>query len=152
MQGTQSVYDKWKPILDNQLKMSGTQSWFDGYTQKFDAKGGSQSTQSSTQSSPFSAIAFPIIRRVMASTIAGGSISKEKMDAWEAKVADNKLRHLLENEELKEIPMPELEGGLVSVVPMSAPTGKLFYLDFKYEEEKKQSRWKIMWNKIKKLF
>ena len=109
------TYDKWMDI-DAQINGKSV----------FTLQGGTQSNQ-------FAGIAFPIVRRVMVGTIAGGSPTSKQIADWEAEITSNKLKHVLEGESLKDIPMPEGQG-LLSVIPMSAPTGKLFFLDYKHEK------------------
>ena len=76
----------------------------------------------------FDSIAFPIVKRIFPKTIGGEPEGPEPTG----------FKLLIE--------VYEPKGGLVPVQPMAAPSGLLFYMDFKYqdnngneEDEKKQT-------------
>lgn len=77
-------------------------------------------SESTDTVSEFDAIAFPIVKRVFASTLGdGGPRTTPEPTGYKL---------LLEIYE----PGP----GLVTVNPMSAPTGLLYYMDFQYAQNK----------------
>jgi len=99
-------------------------------------------TLTATNSS-FSSI-LPIVRKVAASTIADGDsklleIAKNKVIAINR---DRKIDSILFDdpyEELKIEDTEEYKEYLNSIKkPMSGPSGKLFYLDFKYDDKTKE--------------
>jgi len=94
----------------------------------------------------FSSITFPIVKRVLATTLGGGGwIKSTKQQLKENRL--NKLRQLQGEKPNVVLPNDEYVNGLVSVQPLSAPIGKLFYMDYKYGPTIKQTR-KSKLNKI----
>lgn len=102
----------------------------------------------------FDIIQFPMIRRVMSGTIAGGGTYKsEKQKLKESRL--NKLRQLQGEEPNIILPDDIVVEGLVPVQPLSTPTGNLFYVDYKYgetEEEKRKKKQVIRKEKLENLF
>lgn len=94
----------------------------------------------------FSAIQFPTISRVMSTTLAyGGWMKSEKQQQKENRL--NKLNHLKGDYTNIILPDDEYVDGITPVKPMSAPSGNLFYVDFRYESNSE----KIKKSRIKKL-
>jgi hypothetical protein len=103
-----------------------------------------------TNDNSFESVSFPIIRRVMPSTIAGGGWTKsKKQQLKEDRI--NKLRKLDGKEPNVILEKDEWIDGLVSVQPLSQPTGILHYMDFKYESisEKRKKKLKYIDDIIK---
>ena len=95
----------------------------------------------SSFSQSFSQIAFPIARQVMSTTLAGKDfrILEEIKLYVDKENRLRKIRILRSGEFIPEMKVEEHEryeeynnsGDIISVKPLSAPTGKLFYMDFK---------------------
>ena len=88
----------------------------------------------------FSSIEFPIAKRIMSSTLAGGGMRKSKKQQLKENRI-NKLKELKGEEPNVVLPDDEEFDGLVSVMPMSSPCTSLLYMDFVYD----------YWDPIKKL-
>jgi len=82
--------------------------------------------------SDFNNIAFPLVRRASAATLAMGGTRKSKIQQLKEDRI-NKLRKL--NGEAPNIKLPDdvIIDGLVSVQPMTTPSLNLMYFDFKYD-------------------
>ncbi len=90
---------------------------------------------------------LPIAMKVAASTIADGDsklleIAKNKVIAINR---DRKIDSILFDDPYEELKIEDTEeykeylnSGLIPVKPMSGPSGKLFYLDFKYDDKTKE--------------
>ena len=109
------------------------------------------------ESSDFSLISFPTVRRVAAATIAnGGWYKSDKQKLRESRA--NKLKVLKGEEPNVVLPDDIFVDGLVSVQPMAGlPIGQLMFLDFKYEsknesKERKQKIKYILQKIIKKIW
>ena len=98
----------------------------------------------------FNLIQFPMVKRVMSATIAGGGTYKsDKQKLKESRI--NKLRKLQGEDANITLPDDVIVEGLVSVQPLSAPTGNLFYVDYKYGETEEEKRKKKQENRKEKL-
>lgn len=155
-QTQQEIIDKWQPVLDTTGITGSKADWMSQYAQAHaDNENDTNSVwqqqqtiwsqQTATASNPFASITLPIVKRVFAQTL---SLGDEKL-LEEAKIKvtatnrDRKIDSILFDEEYQELKLEDteeykkyLESSLVSVKPMSAPTGQLFYMDFKYDDKK----------------
>ena len=143
---TQSVYEKWAPLI-NQAGLTGSKAnWLSEYAE-------SQSTQLSNEFNSGSSEEFPsllpIARQVFAKTIGldlvtvnpigGGNTSEElkKIDAEiKAENREGKIDAIIENKKYKEKKRedhPDFRKG-------SGPSSQLFYMDFKYDSSKKKKK------------
>ena len=95
---------------------------------------------------------LPIARRIYAKTIGGGGWGKSKKQQ-QREDRLNKLRQLQGEDPNVTLPDDEFFDGLVSVVPISAPSSTLFYCDFKYEtpEEKRKKQQQTRKDKLENL-
>lgn len=73
--------------------------------------------------SEFDSITFPIIKRIVSTTIGGGPRTEPEPTGFK----------LL-------IEIYEPEAGLVPVQPMSVPSGLLFYMDFQYSATTQENK------------
>jgi hypothetical protein len=141
---TQSVYDKWKPIIDS-MNLEKSNSWNDNISQLFNnqsniAESNTLVTASSSQACPyFNTTLLPMSIRVAAQTL--GESDREKQQR-ESRNRQGKIDSYLENKEYVE-EKAKPGGDLVTVKPLSMPSGQLFYMDFKYGDDRV--------DKIKKL-
>ena len=108
------------------------------------------------ESSDFSLISFPMVRRVTSATLAGGGSYKSKPQQLREDRA-NKIKVLKCEEPNVVLPDDIIVEGLVSVQPMSGPICQLMYMDFKYEskdesKERKQKIKYILQKIIKKIW
>lgn len=87
----------------------------------------------------FDSIAFPMVMKVAARSLAMGGWYKSKIQQLKEDRL-NKLKKLIGEEPNIILPDDEYIDGLVSVQPLSGPSGMLTYLDFKYETKKKKTR------------
>jgi hypothetical protein len=168
------IVEKWKPILDNidNNMDSEKQSWLSQYAEMHQLNEQTvqlmdnqmQQLTNSGDTGGFPSL-LPLAMRVAAKTIAGGEyVESEERISRRSRV--QKLKRILDSEtfsstvseeEYKEIMTEKKdvwEDGLVSVQPLSAPTGKLFHMDFKYEstEEKAERIRKEREAKIERIF
>ena len=137
----EDIMKKWAPILDS---MGVTNSHWGNLSQLAENQS-NEILRENTQASEFPTL-LPLAMRVAARTISNDLIfaSKEEIDEVKKKVQsenrDGKIDAIIEggdfvekkledDEEYKEL----MKKG---VTPMSAPSGNLFYLDFKYGDEK----------------
>ena len=94
---------------------------------------------SSNTSNSFSSIQFPIVKRVMSTTLAnGGWVKSKKQQLREDRI--NKIRKVQGQKPNVTLPNDEYVDGLVSVQPLSMPLGNIFYMDYKYQPNIKQIR------------
>ena len=129
------IFEKWKPIIESNEEQSRT-SWFEKYTkQQISSSLGVPSSLSGQNSSQFPSI-FPLVRKVAASTIAGGGTRKSKEQQLREDRL-NKLRNLEGKKPNVTLPDDIEIPGLVSVKPLSAPSGQLLFIDYKYQDIKK---------------
>ena len=137
----EDIMKKWAPILGS-MGMTGSQ--LDNLSQLAENQS-NEILKENTQSSEFPSI-LPIAMKVAAKTISNDLIfaSKEEIDEVRKKVQsenrDGKIDAIIEGGEFieKKLEDDEEYKELMKkgVTPMSAPSGNLFYLDFKYGEEK----------------
>jgi hypothetical protein len=95
----------------------------------------------STPSQPidWNTFSFPIARKIEAITLAGGGWTKsKKQELKETRI--NKLRKIKGEKPNIVLPNDQFINGLVSVQPLSMPTGQFFYMDYKYGPTLKQQR------------
>ena len=115
------IYNKWDPII-NSMGLTGSAS--EDTTSEFPSL-------------------LPIAMRVAAKTIGpdiGGFASKEEIDSVKNRITqenrDGKIESIIDDKLFTEKKLEEDQEykDLMkrSVTPMSGPSGKLFYLDFKY--------------------
>jgi hypothetical protein len=88
-----------------------------------------QSINATNSPANWNTIAFPMVKQV-------GVPSKESIKEWESKVLDNKIDNLLYDTPIEDIPRPTgggtIANELVSVQPLSMPTGNIFFVDYQY--------------------
>lgn len=143
----QKIIDKWAPVFDKMGISGDRKDWMSEYAEAHEInetdKGFSiYGMNTATQSNTFPSL-LPIAIRVAAQTISSGdpklleaakskvkAVNRERqidsiIDESEDKIVPFKIE---ETEEYKEY----LKSDLVSVVPLSAPRGQLFYLDYVY--------------------
>lgn len=112
--------------------------WLSQYAEAHSTKATSSSNQL------FNNITLPLVRKVMAQTISNGD--QELLEQAKIKAAavnrDRKIDSILLDQEYEELKLEDtdeykkyLDSSLVSVKPLSAPTGLLFYIDFKYDDK-----------------
>lgn len=137
----EDIMKKWEPILGS-MGMTGSQ--LDNLSQLAENQS-NEILRENTQSSEFLTL-LPLAIQVAAKTISNDLIfaSKEEIDEVRKKVQsenrDGKIDAIIEGGEFieKKLEDDEEYKELMKkgVTPMSAPSGSLFYLDFKYGEEK----------------
>lgn len=137
----EEIMKKWAPILDS---MGVTNSHWGNLSQLAENQS-NEILRESTQASEFPTL-LPLAMRVAARTISNDLIfaSKEEIDEVRKKVQsenrDGKIDAIIEGGEFVEKKLEDDEEYKElmkkGVTPMSAPSGNLFYLDFKYGDEK----------------
>jgi hypothetical protein len=140
----EDIVKKWAPILEN-IGLTGSKAdWMSEWAEL-------HSKQEIENSKPeeFPSL-LPIAMKVAAKTIAQDLIfaSQEEIDEVKNKVLtenrDGKIEAIVDGKEFTEKKLeedPEYQKLMKKgVTPMSAPSGQLFYLDFKYESHKKTRR------------
>lgn len=91
-------------------------------------------TQSATQSeSSFDGIAFPIVRKVVAQTLGGPTVTEEDRNKIIEENRIGKIESIIDDVKFEPKEVPEINPGIVPVKPLGMPQGNLFYMDFKYE-------------------
>lgn len=85
---------------------------------------------------------LPIAMKVASHTVGAGGRRKSKAQQLRENRL-NKLRQIGGKEPNVVLPDDEEVPGLVSVQPLSAPTGLLMYMDFKYSDIKKERKDKL---------
>lgn len=140
--------DKWAPIL-NSMGVTGSKSdWLSQYAEihssidQLDIT--SNTPVSITSSNPFDTL-LPIAMKIAAKTISNDLIfaSEEEINAVKSRVQsdnrDGKIDSVIEDKEFTEKKLeddPEYKELMKKgVTPMSAPTGTVFYLDYKYDDK-----------------
>jgi len=137
----EDIMKKWAPILGS-MGMTGSQ--LDNLSQLAENQS-NEILRENTQSSEFPTL-LPLAMRVAARTISNDLIfaSKEEIDEVKKKVQsenrDGKIDAIIEGSDFVEKKLEDDEEYKElmkkGVTPMSAPSGNLFYLDFKYGDEK----------------
>jgi len=153
-QTKEELIDKWEPVLDKMGLSGDKKDWMAQYAEAQSTADANNSSSlwnqqiaqlGGTASDPFSAAIFPVVRRVAATTISNGdvellkkaenmviAVNREKQIDSILEDKDPTLISIEDTEEYKEY----LNSGLVSVKPMSAPSGLLYFLDYKYDDKK----------------
>ena len=150
----EDIMKKWAPILGS-MGMTGSQ--LDNLSQL--AENQSNQILEETKSEDFSTL-LPIAMKVAARTISNDLIfaSQEEIDQVKKKVQsenrDGKIEAVIEDKEFTEKKLEDDEEYKElmkkGVTPMSAPSGTLFYLDYKYGDESSKSHKKTRRSKKKK--
>lgn len=150
----EDIMKKWAPILES-MGMTGSQ--LDNLSQL--AENQSNHILEETKSEDFSSL-LPIAMKVAARTISNDLIfaSKEEIDEVKKKVQsenrDGKIEAIIEGGEFTEKKLEDDEEYKElmkkGVAPMSAPSGTLFYLDYKYGDESSKPHKKTRRSKKKK--
>ena len=142
----QKIYAKWGPIISNFNSGDTKHKWLAEY-----AENQSEWTNNQTVSSTnnFESL-LPIAMRISATTLAGGGTYKSKPQQLREDRL-NKLRKIDGQEPNIVLEDNVIVEGLVSVQPLSAPTGNLFYMDYKYETKSRKGIFKYIVEKITKL-
>jgi hypothetical protein len=150
----EDIMKKWAPILES-MGMTGSQ--LDNLSQL--AENQSNQILEETKTEEFPSL-LPIAMKVAARTISNDLIfaSKEEIDEVKKKVQsenrDGKIEAIIEGGEFTEKKLEDDEEYKElmkkGVTPMSAPSGTLFYLDYKYGDESSKSHKKTRRSKKKK--
>ena len=150
----EDIMKKWANILGS-MGMTGSQ--LDNLSQL--AENQSNQILEETKSEDFSSL-LPIAMKVAARTISNDLIfaSKEEIDEVKKKVQsenrDGKIEAIIEGGEFTEKKLEDDEEYKElmkkGVTPMSAPSGTLFYLDYKYGDESTKPHKKTRRSKKKK--
>ena len=147
----EDLIKKWAPVLTRFGVSSSVIENIDTISEN------PQSIIEETNSIEFPPI-LPMAMKVAATTI-GGGMSKEERERIEAEVKsenrDGKIESLIEGTEyvekkLEEHPDYRPDVDLVPVQPMSAPIGHLFYIDYKYGDDKSHKKTRRSGKKHKK--
>jgi hypothetical protein len=157
----EDILKKWSPILGS-MGMTGSQ--LDNLSQlaenqsKHILEENTLATEST--SGDFPSI-LPLAMKVAAKTISNDLIfaSKEEIDEVKKKVEsenrDGKIEAIIEGGEFTEKKLEDDEEYKElmkkGVYPLSAPSGQLFYLDFKYESQKPYKKTRRAGKKHKKI-
>lgn len=138
----EDIMKNWAPILDS---MGVTNSHWGNLSQLAEYQS-NQILEENTQTSEFDSVLFPVAIRVAANTLSNSLVfaSKEEIDDVKKKVQsenrDGKIDAIIEGGEFVEKKLEDDEEYKKlmkkGVTPMSAPSGTLFYLDFKYGDGK----------------
>jgi hypothetical protein len=121
--------EKWSSILN--LESGSTKSnWFEKYASNEYVASIDPATDN------FDSISFPIVRRVMASTLGGGGWKKSKIQQLKEDRL-NKLLKLKGEEPNVTLPNDEYVEGLVKVTPISSPKIDLGYVNYYYKNDEK---------------
>lgn len=140
---------KWSDIL-NKVGLSGPKAdWLEEYAKSHEQSEQSKIVAENTKAEDFPSL-LPIAMRVAAKTISNDLIfaSQEEINEVKNKVLtenrDGKIDAIVEGKDFTEKKLEDDEEYQKlmkkGVTPMSAPTGNLFYLDFKYESNHKKTR------------
>jgi hypothetical protein len=150
----EDIMKKWAPILES-MGMTGSQ--LNNLSQL--AENQSNQILEETKTEEFPSL-LPIAMKVAARTISNDLIfaSKEEIDEVKKKVQsenrDGKIEAIIEGGEFTEKKLEDDEEYKElmkkGVTPMSAPSGTLFYLDYKYGDESSKSHKKTRRSKKKK--
>lgn len=145
----EELLKKWSPILDGMKLPDNKKNWMSEYLNNTSVPFLSGDTSGSTTN--FSGIVFPLVRRVFAQTLGESfdeeGYTNEKRKSVIGDILDDKP---IDYDKLEDMKKDFKKDGpdLVTVQPMSAPTGILMYLDYKYESDTDKG----FWNKTKKKF
>lgn len=137
--------EKWKTIIESIPEEK--KGWLEQYAQQHslgilsNANIPPETGTTDGFSEHFSSL-LPIAMKVSAHTIGAGGTRKSKAQQLRENRL-NKLRQLDGKKPNIVLPDDEKVPGLVSVQPLSAPSGQLLYMDFKYSDIKKDRRMKL---------
>lgn len=133
-----SINDKWKTALEG-MGITGSKADF---LSEYAESHSKDEVSQNEESSDFPNLLFPVVKKVFAKTLGGdlGFASKEEIDEVKNRIQvdnrDGKIDAVLEDKEFVEKKLEDDEEYKKlmkkGVKPMSAPTGQLFYLDYKY--------------------
>jgi hypothetical protein len=139
----EEIYKKWAPILEN-IGLTGSKADWMSEWAEIHSK---QEVESKPEELPS---LLPIAMKVAAKTISQDLIfaSPEEINEVKNKVLtenrDGKIEAIVDGKEFTEKKLeddPEYQKLMKKgVTPLSAPSGQLFYLDFKYDTHKKTRR------------
>lgn len=148
------ISEKWKTILDS-IGLTG-KSWFDEYA-NYQAEIDKNicgtipiDTGTTLNSNSWNNFSFPVAMKVATHTIAGGGWEKSKKQILKENRI-NKLRKLQGKKDNIILPNDVYVDGLVSVKPLSAPTGILMYMDYIYGDTKQVKLRKYRKEKLIKI-
>jgi hypothetical protein len=140
-----SINDKWKTALEGMGITGSKADFLSEYAESHSKDKVSHSIDpilKNEEISDFPNLLFPVVKKVFAKTLAGdlGFASKEEVDKVKNRIQvdnrDGKIDAVLEDKEFVEKKLEDDEEYKKlmkkGVKPMSAPTGQLFYLDYKY--------------------
>ena len=149
----EDIMKKWAPILES-MGMTGSQ--LDNLSQL--AENQSNQILEETKTEEFPTL-LPIARKIAVKTIGDDLIfaTKDEIDRVKSRVKsenrDGKIEAIIEGGEFTEKKLEDDEEykKLIKkgVTPMSAPSGNLFYLDFKYGDESTKTHKKTRRSKKK---
>ena len=145
----EQILKKWSDMLDK-TGLSGSKSdWLEEYDKLHEQSEQSKIVEENTKPEDFPSL-LPIAMKVAAKTISDDLIfaSHEDIDKVKSKVLtenrDGKIDAIVEGKNFTEKNLEDDEDyqKLIKkgVRPISAPTGDLFYLDYKYEKTHKKTR------------
>ena len=156
----EEIMKKWAPILGS-MGMTGSQ--LDNLSQLAENQSNQileENTLATETTSPEFPSLLPIAMKVAARTISNDLIfaSKEEIDDVKSRIQsenrDGKIEAIVEGGEFTEKKLEDDEEYKElmkkGVTPMSAPSGTLFYLDFKYGDESSKTHKKTRRSKKKK--
>lgn len=140
------IMNKWAPILESTGVTGSKANWMAEYAEMHSINENNLYSQSTSTQSQFPNL-MPLATKVAAQTVGldlvtvqpiGGN-SQEEIDRINAEIkADNregKIESILDNKEYKEKTIedhPDYKNGL--------PSGELFYMDYKYGDDKKKKK------------
>ena len=143
MSSIDNYLKEWTKLVGRQKKKDSTEKLIDNLSNDILAN------DSSNNLSSYNSIAFPIVKKVLSATLAGGGWKKSKKQQLKENRI-NKLRKINGKKPNIVLPYDEYIDGLVSVQPLSAPLGTLFYMDYFYDTIKTKRKKKL--NNINKIF
>ena len=152
----EELLKRWSPILDSMNMSNQKKDWMSEYVQSINSNPLMNNTPvPSGSTTNFSGVVFPLIRQVFAKLI-GGEFDEEKYTNEKRKslIGDILDDNPIDYDKLEDMKkdFTTKGGDLVSVQPMSAPIGKLMYLDYVYGKQKWYTKWysklKKFWSKI----
>ena len=133
--------EKWSSVIES-LKNNEKTGWFEQYSQNFGGNIPIYSGETTSLSANTFPSLLPMAMKISAQTIGMGGTKKSKAQQLRENRL-NKLRQIDGKDPNIVLPDDEKVPGLVSVQPLSAPTGQLLYVDFKYSDIKKERRDKL---------
>jgi len=157
-----NITDKWKPIIDNLNISDDKKKWMNDYVDyhhlyerygdlELSSKNNiASSDQDKSTYNGFTSF-LPIAMKVSAHSIGNGGYyeseerikKRERTEKLKRILGDDAFSDIVSKENYDEIMTVKKDKyceGLVPVVPMNLPTGKLFYMDYKYDFETDQEK------------